>query len=397
MNITQAKTILGRKFRGASLDDVQGILDFTVFEEAGKNLLAEIDPYETVRTGEVNLFNEVYDYGLTSPAPDLKGKKVLDIRPQANRTQADDVHQTFTEEFDRDKNFKTNEFSVQFDEGVKFIRINRSIPHSITVTSLTVGDYTAGTGVSNIASDTILFARDGSSIRFDVSNGTNLLTWDGAAVDLDDHELKSSLFLIVYVPDSTLFTSITLRIGSSSVDYYEISGTIQFGTVRTGFNLFRFDWDGQTEVGTVVETAIDFVRYAIVMSAADTDIRISKLFSKLPSPHEFLYYSEALFRPETGTTWKTLPTADTDIINLEADAENIFIYECCVLISEDLQREEETVKFMRKLGRKPDGTMTGVGLYGDYKTDKPSEAIRPNQQWYTTPRSSRQTFRVRRA
>ena len=227
MTITQAKTILGRKFSGATIDDIQGISDFTVFEEAAANLVSEIDPFETVRMGELNLFNEIYDYGLSSTAPDLKGKKVIDIRPQANRTTADDVRQTFTEEFDRDKQFTRNWFSVQFDEGTKFIRINRPISRSNSVTSLESGDYTATTGVTNIVEDTVLFNRDGKSIRFDVASGTNELAWDGTAVDLDEHELKSSFFLWVYYPDSSFITSLTVRVGSSATAYYEITGAIQ--------------------------------------------------------------------------------------------------------------------------------------------------------------------------
>ena len=384
MTLTQIKAILGRKFRGANIDDVQGISDYTLFQEAASNLLSEIDPYETVRHGEINLFNEIYDYGLSSAAPDLKGKKILDIRPQGKRTSADDFRQTFTEDFDRDKEFENDWFSVEFDEGTKFLRVNKSVSNSIGVTDTEDSSYTATSGVSNITEDTILQLGGQKSLRFDVASGSNLLTWAGNGLDLTTHELKSSLFLEVYWPDASIITSITLRIGSSATDYFEITGAIHFGSARNGVNLYRFDWNGATETGSVGITAVDYARYAIVTTSVDTDIRIGKLSSKLPSPHEIVYYSNALFRPTSGSTWKTIPTADTDIINLETEAQNIFLNECCEIIAEDLTLDGEDQKFYTHLHG--DGQKTG--LYDQYETDKPSEAIRPSSRWYSRPRGS---------
>lgn len=391
--IENAKTILERKFSGSSLDDIRGISDFTVFQEAAANLVSFIDPLETQRTSEINLYADLFDYSAPS---DLKKRKVIDIRPQSNRTSRDDMNQTYTEEFDRDKNQTENWFSVESDDGTKFLRINRKLSNSIPVTSVVSSEYAATSGVSNIAEDTILQFGEGKSVRFDVASGSNLLTWTGSAIDLDLHEKRSSLFLEVYWPDSTKVTSITLRIGSSASDYYEIVGSIHRGSIRTGKNIYRFDWDGATETGSVDETAIDYVRYAIVMSSLDTDIRIGKLYSKLPTPHEIVYYSKSLFRPAAGGTWLSIPTSDTDIVNLDSDAFNIFIYECCAVIANDTNRDSEKNKYIRELGRDPgSGLLTGGGLYGKYKADSPSEATRPSSTYYQLPTPRRYINRRR--
>lgn len=377
--VNQLKTILGRKFRGANIDDVQGISDYSLFEEAGNNLLSHIDPYETVRHSEVNLFNQIYDYA--SPT-DLKGKKILDIRPQGRR-ESTDFRQTYTEDFDRDKEFQNDWFSVEFDEGTKFVRINKDVSNSLTVTDTESTSYTAGVGVTNIAEDTILKLNGEKSIRFDVALGQNLITFAGTALDMTQHEQKSSLFLETYLPDSSIITSIKVRIGSSDANYYEITGVIHYGTVRNGINLYRFDWNGATETGTVDIANVDYVRYEITTTAIDTDVRIGTLSSKLPTPMEMLYYSNALFRPASGTTWLSKPTQDTDIINLETEAQNLFVYEACLIIADDLQYEAEAQKFRTHLGIDGLGQMTGQGLYGSYKKDKPSEAIRPSTKYYT--------------
>lgn len=373
MDITGIKTRLERKFKGVSLDDVQGISDYTIFGEAANNLLMEIDPLETQRIGSINLFQDVLDY---SPPSDLKGKKIIDIRPQTERSSIENWRQTYAEDLDRDR--PEEEFSVEFRDGSKILRVVKSLTKSIQVT--TVDDatlWTAGTGVSSIAVDNILFAEQGKSLRFNVSSGTNLITWADTAVDLDDHELKSSLFMQVYWPDSSIITSIKIRIGSSASDYYEITGTVHFGSKRTGWNLYRFDWNGATETGTVDEENVDYVRFEITTTSADTDIRIGRLMSRLPHPHEILYYSNSLFR-STGGTFLTVPTADTDLVNLENDAEQLFIDECCLHISEDTEREDEAQKYRNRLY----GTGQQVGNYSRYKTDKPEEAIRPQTQYY---------------
>ena len=374
MNITALTNLLSRKFRGASIDDVQGVTNYTLFDEAAKNLLSKIDPFETVRHSEVDVFDGIYDYA--SPS-DLKGKKILDIRPQVNRASYDNASQTFTEDFDRDK--EEQKFSVEFDEGTKFIRYRNSVGRSITVTETTDDNWTATSGVTNIVEDTILYVEDGMSLRFDVASGSNLLTWDGdSVIDLSDHTNKSTFFLWVYYPDSSLITSLTIRVGSSASAYYEMTGSIHFGSIRNGWNLYKFSWNGATETGTTLEASTDYVRLALVTTSADTDIRIGRLSSKLPSPHEFVYYSNCLFRPVSGSTWLTLPTVVTDIVNLDIEAEPLFINECCVLIADDLQQYDESEKFRIKL----DGTGEELGMYDCYKRDKPSEAIRPQTTYY---------------
>ena len=65
--------------------------------EAMRNVLAQIDPAETKRNEELTLFDGIYDY---ASEEDLKGNKVLDLRPQTNRGLDDNFSQQGNEEFD---------------------------------------------------------------------------------------------------------------------------------------------------------------------------------------------------------------------------------------------------------------------------------------------------------
>lgn len=387
MNITTLKDVLGRKIRGANLDSVQGISDYSLFKEAGVNLLLELNPIETVRHATLNIFDGIYDY---APATDVKS--LADIRPQTyNRSRADNAQHLYLGEFDRRKQNQENEFSLEYQDASKVLRYARDVGNSIAVDETIDDNWTAGTGVSNIAEDTITYAEDGRSLRFDVSSGSNLISWNGTSTkDLSKHTNRSSFFRWVYYPDSSIITSLTLRVGSSSSDYYEITGAIHFGSIRTGWNLYRFNWDGVADSGTTDETKIDYVRLALVTTSADTDIRIGRLYSKLPSPREYVYYSNYLFRSSSGT-FKEAPTVDTDIINLDIDAENLFVYECARIAARELQNRELVDEYTAWLYGVPATRKSKeiIGQYARYKARRPSEEKKKVGNYGMKPRWQR--------
>ena len=201
---------------------------------------------------------------------------------------------------------------------------------------------------------------------------------------MDDHDEKSSLFIWVYFPDASLITNVILLWGSSSANYWARTVTApHFGSFKNGWNLLRFDWNGATETGTVDPAAIDYLRVTVTSTGADTDIRVDGIYSKLPTIHEILYYSRFLFRNTAGTFLET-PTDDTDELNLETAAENIFIEECCTLISSGLQRWDDHQGHFNKLY----GNGKDEGLYAKYKTSNPAQPLKPHAKYYETGRRS---------
>lgn len=371
--ITLIKDTLSRKFKGASIDDVEGISDYSVFREAAGRLTKKIDPIETVRRGTLTMFEDVYDYSI--PA-DLK--KVIDIRPQVGRVTSDNYSRTYIEDLDRDKSNMT--FSVEYDNGTKFMRVvDNTLSKSIPVDETLDDNWTAGTGASNIAEDTVLYSEGARSLRFDISSGTSFMNWNGAStVDLSEHQEKSSFFKWIYFPDSSIVTSVTLLVGSDGSNYWEMTGQIHFGSIKSGWNLYRFDWDGATETGTVVETAIDFVQMQFVTTSADTDIRMGQLISRMPYIHDVIYYSRYIFKKKSDSSWTGTPESLDDTMILEEDAENIFVYECCEIIAGDSQDEGEENKFNKLLH----GDGNEVGLYAEYEADQPSQAMKPQTRYY---------------
>lgn len=395
MTIETLTSRLARKFRGSSLDDIQGIGDFSIFGEAASNLLSEIDPYETVRLHRFNQFGGVFVY---DPPSDLKGKKLIDPRPQDGRA-GEDFNQSFIKEFDRDKTFDFEKVSVEFEDGNKVLKLSQSGKGEASVDDVSDDDdWSAAGGATGLEVDSVIQLDGSDTLRFDLgATGGYIENSTLTEVDLSDHESLSSFFREIYLPTgATSVTSISLRIGSSSTNYWTLTGTPQFGSYRAGVNLVRFDWYGASSSGTPDSSAIDYERLIFVTTASISDVRVGPLSSKLPTPYEVPYYSNCLFQnPDDGTFLDTPNDVDDEII-LEVEAQNIFFYECCVLIAEDLSLDSEAIKFRKKLGRDEGGNLTGAGLYGNYKRDKPSEGLRTHTKYINFRRNGAGTTRLRR-
>lgn len=365
---------LARKFRGSSLDDVQGISDFSLYREAGSNLLSELDPYETTRVYRFDLFAGITEY---APPDDLKGKKLIDPAPQ-DGSQGEDFNQTFTKEFRRDR--EQYKVSVEFVDGDKVLKARapgRGAKLNVDATA-SIGAWVAGGGATNLELDTDLRLDDSSTLRFDLGAVGGFVNSSLTPVDLSAHEDSSSFFRKVYLPSgASTVTGISLVLGSDLGDIWTIPGEPNFGSYRDGVNLVRFDWADAVLTGTPASAAVAYEKLAFTTTDAIADVRVGPLSSRLPLPYETPYYSNRLFRNVAGE-WLDTPDSEEDSVMLETEAQNIFFYECCRLIAEDLSLDTEAVKFENKLFGVP-GKSTG--LYGQYKEDKPTEKLKPQLRY----------------
>ena len=84
---------------GTTLNQIQDI--YGVFYRAARQVLADIDPQETICIETTNpIFSGVWDY----PVPvDLKGNKIIDIAPQINRLPSQIANQSYNQQFDTTK------------------------------------------------------------------------------------------------------------------------------------------------------------------------------------------------------------------------------------------------------------------------------------------------------
>lgn len=390
MTISQLKNHLEAMLHGGSVNKVKNF--YELCWRAAGNLLLQIDPAETRRI--TNLTNAIHDdyYNYSLPS-DVKGNKIIDIRPQVSRQTSEQFRQKFGEEFDLRKAVEDDIFATKHDDGSKSIRISKDIsPGPTTVNSCnsltTNGTWAAdGTYASNLTLDTLYYVSGSASLNFDLaSDGSTgyIENTTMTAVDLTDHDEVGWFFAHVYFPDASIITNVILDWGNDlTTNYWSRTATTQYdGTsFRDGWNVIGFNWHGATETGTVAPATIDSLKVTITYDGtAETDIRVDNITCSVGEIMEIEYYSKYLFRDSDGT-WLELPSDDTDIINLDTDSNDIFIYECLMEIAQQTQGEDMRADF--EFARwKLYGDAKNMGLYHLYKTQWPPEAIKASDIYY---------------
>lgn len=376
--IANAKTDLEGILKGTSTNKVRNISD--LFSRAAREVLLDVDPQETKRTAQIAsaLFDNVYDY--TAPS-DLKGNKIIDIRPQTGRVPSDHFSQVYTKEFDRFKSESSNTFQVTSNNGLKRIRIDANIGDLIVINeceSVTAnGTWVGSNDATNVTTDSQTFASGTSSVNFDVSGATTTATITNSTmeqIDLTDHDEQSTLFAWFYFPDSTAITSVQLKWGNSAAAYWASTATSAFdGAFQNGWNLLSFSWNGATETGSVDPETIDYVEANITYDGdADTDLRLDSITSNLGKIFDIEYYSKFLFRT-SGGTWQETTSSDSDIVNLDTESYNMWLFKVAEFCAQQIEQIKDDVsyfknEYMRSLRR--------------YKAMYKSEVEKPRGSYY---------------
>lgn len=387
MNLTWStvKENIRGMVHGSTLDKITNLNQLA--ERAGNNVLSKIDPEPTRRVTQITnaIHDEIYEY--TAPS-DLKGDKVIDIRPQVSR----ELWENFSgvvrpEQFDLRKELEAGETTlhVRMEDGTKKLWLSKSITPSPTSIhnmndDTANGTWSVGNDAENLTVDKTIKADDTASLNFDLDGSTTdgfIENSDMDKVDLSDEEDIAQLFLRGYFPDSSIITSINLRWGSSSSDYWDVTSSSPFdsSSFEDGWNLISFDWDGASSTGSPDSSEVDYVRITVNYDGtAETDIRMDKLTVSIGAIHDIEYYSNHFFR-SSGGTYKAQPSDDMDIVNIDSGFKNIFLYEMLKEISQQLQGEDSTFDFQfseTRLQR----------LYRRFNRNVPSKEIKPTQHYY---------------
>jgi hypothetical protein len=345
MNISTLTSDLASVIHGTRVLKVPGI--YGIINRAARAVLLDVDPKETMRVVTLGqVFNNTFDYSLPV---DVKGDRIVDIRPQADRKPGDVFFQNYSQSFDTDKARSfSNRISTQWNTGVKTIRIDAPALTSPTTITDTSDEtlWTATSGATALELDKSNYVAGGGALKFNLSAGsatgyvdTSSLT----ALDLSDHANVSTMFLWVYLPTGASISSISLRVGSDlTANYYEGSVTAnqQGLAFQNGWNLLSFTWSSMTKTGTPIDTAIDSVRVTFAYnSALQTGVKICNLTSALGFFFEMVYYSKYLFRNSSTNAFQEEVT-DTDVdalINLDTESYNLLFAKVAYYVAQSLQ------------------------------------------------------------
>jgi hypothetical protein len=188
------------------------------------------------------------------------------------------------------------------------------------------GTWATGGTASNLSANNSNFTQGAGSLQFDITTGAGWIENSTLqATDLSTFLNQSSLFTNVFVPTGTSLTSVNLRFGSSSSNYYTLTVTQNQQNLAfvNGWNLEQFIWSNMTTVGSPNPAAITYARITLNVTANMTACLVNGLNSILGTILSYEYYSKYLFRDATTGAFQETVTDDSNLINLDTDSFNI--------------------------------------------------------------------------
>ena len=232
-----------------------------------------------------SLMDNQFDYALPT---DVKADAIIDFRPQV--TDSRDEFEIYSlvppQEFDRRKKVEKGIYTILNDDLTRILRISADVEDktlqisNLDDTAAGGGDWTTFDSVSvndsDVKADADDYIEGAGSIRFqtDTSDSTDSVVGVQNATltakDISAYLARGSAFVDakLTVADTGIH-QISLRLGSDSSNYYQISDSNQndCSTFQAGWNKIRWDFQNKTTVGTPVDTAID---YAAMFWSRDT-------------------------------------------------------------------------------------------------------------------------------
>lgn len=396
MNYGEAKDHLSGRLHGADVDDIENLPE--LFERAQNEMLSKVDPVDTIRVAPLSqtIHDDVFNYALASDFKDP-----IDLYPQDDRDIGDVADRRPARLFDLKKAIAEKQVSVEASEGTKYLRVNwrsraGTVLHSMN--SLTSdGTWSAVTGASGVALDTIFKISGTGSIKFNLTaTGGGIQNTTISALDLSGEDEVADIFVWVYLP-STSITSVACRFGNDlTANYWTPTAqtTQADGTAfKVGWNLIRFAWNGATETGTVDPATVDSFRVTINGSTAINNIRVDNIIFSIGRNFDLKYYSKFIFKNSSGT-WITKPNTDSDTIVLDNDASEIFLNELLIEAAHQIESSNSAgdIQFAQERlngnPRSPDPKQK-LGLYAAYKRRYPSLVVKSVGSYGSLPARGR--------
>jgi hypothetical protein len=279
------------------------------------------------------LFSGVYEYAAPN---DLKSSSIIDIPAQAKRSDG-----SFTvvpsEQFAVSKEY--GDIAVSQTNGVKQLLINSQLTDVSEVVSTLEsvsanGAWSAFGDAENVNDDIDDYIVGSGSVTFGISaaGGTTAGIENSTIDQFDVTDFlggNSSLFVYVKINSATGITNFTMRLGSSSSNYYTKTVTARHdGTAFvSGWNLLRFDLSSMSETGSVVDYAIDYCALFMTKDASkvsETSYKFNYAVIKRGVIHKVVYQSNYPWVTAAGV-YKLNSTDDADIITANPEEYSVFV------------------------------------------------------------------------
>lgn len=371
------------------------------FNRAARRVLGDVDPQETKIVSEFGkLYDGVWDYPL---AVDVKGNKIIDLFPQANRNLRDNFSQTYNKTFDLSKNFSlVPDFTPRYAGAVRTIRINATnLQTGIQINAAdgynTNGTWVAVQNVSSVATNN-QYMTDGASgsVSFSINQtgtpGTVAVIRNTTmgSINLTNHYNNADEFFAFYTPNAPGITSITYRFGTDTSNYYD-SGALTLDQMGNGFvngwNFMKKVWSSFSIVGSPTISNIQYIEIRITYDGTlQTSFLLNQFWSRLGVIFNQEYYSKYMFRDASTGTFKEQTDNEDDYINLDTDGVNLMLF---ATFGEIVQQQQGADALYYDANQAEQRYQTELT---NYKARYRSEIIKPRTSYYTQPRAGYRRF-----
>lgn len=392
LNISQIASELEGMLHGTTLNSVTNIEG--CYNRAARRIMEDVDPQETKI---VSTFGKVYDGVWDYPfATDVKGNKLIDLYPQANRNLSDNFTQVYNKTFDLYKNFNlVPDFTPRYAGAVRTLRISaNNLNTGISIDPANAynddGQWTAVQNVSNIGTNNQLTTDGGSgSVQFDINQtgvpaSVAVIENDTlASVDLTNHFNNADEFFSFYIPTASGITSIEYRFGNDNANYYS-SGALTTdmldNTFSNGWNTIKKVWSEFSTVGSPDYTDITYVQIRIIYNGTlQTQVLLNQFWSRLGVIFTQEYYSKYLFRDSVTNAFKAETDSEDDFVNLDIDGLNLFVFATLGEIAQQVQGSDALFFDASQAETRYQNSLA------IYKNKYKSEVTKPHTQYYTQP------------
>lgn len=385
--VADLKASVSGLLSGTNLENVTNLDD--ALSRAARITTQLIDAPESVGNESIILYSNVFDY----PAPPtIFGASIVDLRPQGvDRAPWDFVYKRPTELFDRTKNFQYNGYALAFDyvngAGVMRVATPNVIPRAILDPMSSTTGWTAGGSASGLTLDQTVFYEAPASLRMTLTGAsTGYVSKTIGTQDLTDYQGVGVVFIAMYTPDAAGLTSMSIRLGSDSTgvtNYASVSATESFlgAWVANQWTLVAFDLSTAVNTGTPNFAAIDYLRVSATTAATIVNFRLGGAFAALPSPHDVIFETAAIFLASGASSPTQNITSDGDTIILNDAAYTVLEYVSAKTIAMQQSGGKVTTQ-IQGFDNELKGSGNEQGLLARYRADNPSQELRMIGSYY---------------
>lgn len=360
--------IHGRRANLTSGESGDTNIERDLINSAARIAMSDVDFRGNIRESVLtpNLMDNQFDYALPV---DVKADRIIDLRPQNTdeRGESETYDIVPQVEFDRRKNSEKGIATIVNDDLDRKLRVSAEIDdEEVQVSNFEDTNWNTFDSVSvndsDIKVDNDDYTEGNGSIRFQTDTSDTTDSVVGIQNNLlDESDISGFLARGSGFVDAKLTVAdtgihqISLRIGSDSDNYYQISDSNQndCSPFIAGWNKIRFDFRNKTATGAPNDTAINYAALfwsrdtttAALLHLNDTDWGFDNLILKKGKYYLLSYYTRYVWQ-DTAFTLVENSSHDSYALMVQNDELELIMTKAAELASGYL-RDYEDVQYYR--------------------------------------------------